>query len=383
MAESVTNPNTMQKFRHMTRPSLLLAALLCGVWPIVPLYAQGSAAVPVTVVTPVRRDVPILARAIGTVQAFQSVVVRARVDGTLDKVLFTEGQQVKAGDVLARLDPRPYQAVLDQAVAKRAAEDALLANARGDLLRYSELAQSQVASRQRLDLQRANVAQAEANVRGADASIAAAQLNLSFTQITSPIEGRVGLRQLDPGNYIRTADPASTGIVTITQIHPIALIYTLPQDTLPQVQQAMRNGKPQVLAYSSDDRTKLSEGELLTIDSAIDASTGTIKLKAVFANADDNLWPGQFVNVRTRLDLRRDALTLPSAAIQRGSIGLYVFRIEPDDTAVLQAIEVGQDDGQTAVVTKGLTGGERVVLAGQSRLSVGAHVMATEAKPAS
>ena len=383
MAGSVTNPSTMQKLRHMTRPSLLLAALLCGVWPSVSLHAQGSAAVPVTIVTPIRRDVPILARAIGTVQAFQSVVVRARVDGTLDQVLFTEGQQVKAGDVLARLDPRPYQAVLGQAVAKRAAEDALLANARGDLLRYSELAQSQVASRQRLDLQRANVAQAEANVRGADAAIAAAQLNLSFTQITSPLDGRVGLRQLDPGNYIRTADPASTGIVTITQIHPIALIYTLPQDTLPQVQQAMRNGKPQVLAYSSDDRTKLSEGELLTIDSAIDASTGTIKLKAVFANADDNLWPGQFVNVRTRLDIRRDALTLPSAAIQRGSVGLYVFRIEPDDTAALQAIEVGQDDGQAAIVTKGLTGGERVVLAGQSRLSVGAHVVATEAKPAS
>ncbi len=373
----------MHKLRHTTRLPPILAALLLGFWPGVSPRAQGSAAVPVTTVAPIRRDVPVLARAIGTVQAFQSVVVRARVDGTLDQVLFTEGQQVKPGDVLARLDPRPYQAVLDQAVAKRAADDALLANARGDLLRYAELAQSQVASRQRLDLQRANVAQAEANVRGADAAIAAAQLNLSFTQIASPIQGRVGLRQLDPGNYIRTADPASTGIVTITQIHPIALVYTLPQDTLPQVQQAMRKDKLQVLAYSSDDRTKLSEGELLTIDSAIDASTGTIKLKAVFANTDDNLWPGQFVNVRTRLDIRRDALTLPSAAIQRGSAGLYVFRIEPDGTAALQAVDVDQDDGQTAIVAKGLTGGEQVVLAGQSRLSIGARVVATEAKPAS
>ncbi len=367
------------RLRHLT---ILLLLSLC---PALPTHAQVAAgpAVPVTTVLPVRGDVPVLARAIGTVQAFQSVVVRARVDGTLDKVMFTEGQHVKPGDVLAQLDPRPYQAILDQAIAKRAADEALLANARGDLVRYADLAQSQTASRQRLDLQRANVAQAEANVHGDDASISAAQLNLTFTKITAPLEGRVGLRQIDPGNYIRAADPASAGIVTITQIHPIALLYTLPQDTLPQVQQAMRQGKLQVLAYSSDDRTQLSEGELLTIDSAIDAATGTIKLKAVFANTDDNLWPGQFVNVRTRLELRRGVLTLPSAAIQHGPDGLYVFLVKPDSTAALQPIEVAQDDGRTAIVTKGLTGGEPVVLAGQSRLSIGALVVATEPKPAS
>jgi len=355
--------------------------LLLGAWPGQPAYAQTTG-VPVTVVTPVREDVPVLARAIGTVQAFRSVVVRARVDGTLDQVLFTEGQQVRPGDVLALLDPRPYQAALDQVVAKRAADEALLANARADLVRYADLAQSQTASRQRLELQRANVAQAEAAVHGDDALISAAQLNLAFTRITAPLEGRVGLRQIDPGNYIRAADPASAGIVTITQIHPVAAIYTLPQDILPQLQRAMRQGKLQVVAYSSDDRTKLSEGELLTIDSAIDPSTGTIKLKAVFANLDDNLWPGQFVNVRTRLDIRRGALTLPSAAVQRGQEGLYVFLIKPDSTAVLQPIEVEQDDGHAAVVARGLSGGERVVLAGQSRLSVGALVTASE-KPAS
>jgi len=376
---------TNQDLMQITRLLLLTAALVTGPRLSASVCAQSSASagVPVTVIAPVRADVPVLARSIGTVQAFQSVVIRARVDGTLDKVLFTEGQQVKPGDVLAQLDPRPYQAALDQATAKRTADEAMLANARGDLVRYADLAQSQVASRQRLDLQRANVAQAEANARGDDALIAAAQLNLSFTQIKSPIEGRVGLRQLDPGNYIRTADPASTGIVTIAQIHPIALIYTLPQDALPQLQQAMRKGKLQVLAFSSDDRTKLSEGELLTIDSAIDASTGTIKLKAVFANTDDNLWPGQFVNVRTRLDTRRDAVTIPSAAVQRGPNGLYVYRVETDGTAALQPIDVDQDDGQTAVVAKGLDGHERVVLAGQSRLSIGARVVATEAKPAS
>ena len=364
---------------------MLAALLLIGLRPGAPAHAQsaGGVGVPVTVVSPVREDVPVLARAIGTVQAFQSVVVRARVDGTLDKVLFTEGQQVRPGDLLAQLDPRPYQAALDQATAKRAADDALLANARGDLVRYADLAQSQTASRQKLDLQRANVAQAEATVRGDDASISAAQLNLTFTRITAPLEGRVGLRQIDPGNYIRAADPASTGIVTITQIHPVAAIYTLPQDILPQLQQAMRQGKLQVIAYSSDDRTKLSEGELLTIDSAIDASTGTIKLKAVFANLDDNLWPGQFVNLRTRLEVRRGALTLPSAAVQRGPEGLYVFVVRPDNTAALQAVEVGQDDGHAVVVAKGLSGGERVVLAGQSRLSIGALVVASEPKPAS
>lgn len=375
------NPSATQ----MIRPLLSLATLLSSLWLAIPPRAEvlGGAAIPVTVVMPVREDVPVLARAIGTVQAFQSVVVRARVDGTLDKVLFTEGQQVKPGEVLARLDPRPYQAALDQAVAKRAADEAMLANARGDLVRYADLAQSQVASRQRLELQRANVAQAEANVHGGDASIAAAQLNLDFTRITAPIEGRVGLRQIDPGNYIRAADPASTGIVTIAQIHPIALIYTLPQDALPEVQKAMRQGKLQVLAYGSDDRTKLSEGELLTIDSAIDASTGTIKLKAVFANTDDNLWPGQFVNVRTQLSIRHGALTVPSAAVQRGPNGLYVFLVKPDSTAALQPIDVDQDDGQTAVVAKGLSGGERVVLAGQSRLFIGAKVLGTEPKPAS
>lgn len=368
-----------------TRQMLAVAVLLVALRPDAPAYAQsaGSAGVPVTVVSPVRADVPVLARAIGTVQAFQSVVVRARVDGTLDKVLFTEGQQVRTGDLLAQLDPRPYQAVLDQAIAKRAANAALLANARSELVRYTDLAQSQAASRQRLELQRANVAQAEANVQGDAASISAAELNLSFTRITAPLEGRVGLRQIDPGNYIRAADPASAGIATITQIHPIAAIYTLPQDTLPQLQQAMRQGKLQVLAYSGDDRTRLSEGELLTIDSAIDASTGTIKLKAVFTNEDDNLWPGQFVNLRTRFETRRDALTLPSAAVQRGPEGLYVFLVKPDNTAALQPVEVGQDDGHVVVIAKGLSGGERVVLAGQSRLSVGASVVTTEPKPAS
>ena len=347
-----------------------------------PALAQAPG-VPVTTTTPQRRDVPVLARAIGTVQAFQSVTIRARVDGTLDKVLFTEGQFVHPGDVLAQLDPRPYQAVLDQAVARKAADEATVASARSDLTRYSDLAASQIASRQKLEQIRAAVAQAEAAVRGDDAAIAAAQLNLGFTHITSPIEGRVGLRLVDAGNFIRSADPNTTGVVAIAQIHPISLVFTLPQDALPRVQAALRRGKLPVAAYSGDDRTKLSDGELLTLDSSIDSTTGTIKLKAVFANADDSLWPGQFVNVRLRLDTRAGVLTLPSQAVQRGAAGMYVYVVKPDGTALAQPIEVEQDDGDAAVVAKGLDGGERIVLSGQSRLSNGVRVNATEAKPAS
>jgi multidrug efflux system membrane fusion protein len=362
--------------RALTVVRAVLLALAVGA----PAFAQtsptaGTPAVPVTTALVTRRDVPVIVRAIGTVQPFQSVTLRARVDGTLDQVFFTEGQHVKPGDLLAQLDPRPYQAALDGALAKKAADEATLVNARADLVRYVDLAGSQVASRQRLDQARAAVAQAEANVRGDEASIAAAQLNLSFTRIVSPLEGRVGLRLVDPGNFIRVADNNATGIVTITQIQPIALVFTLPQDTLPQVQAAMRRGKMPVTAYSSDDKTRLSQGELLTIDSSIDVSTGTIKLKAVFGNPDDALWPGQFVNVRLQLDTRKNAPTLPASAVQRGPDGLYVYLLKPDSTVTRQVVEIEQDDGAAAVVARGLEGGETVVVSGQSRLTNGSRVV--------
>lgn len=344
--------------------------------------ASAGSGVPVSVAQAQKQDIPVIQRTIGTVQAFQSVLVRARVDGTLDKVLFTEGQEVKPGDVLAQLDPRPYQAVLDQAAAKKASDEAMLTSYRSDLVRYNDLAQSQVASRQKLEQIRASVAQGEAATRGDDAQIAAAQLNLNFTRVTSPLAGRVGLRQIDAGNFIRAADVNATGLVTIAQIQPIALIFTLPQDALPKVQAAMRRGKLPVAAYNSDDHTLLSEGELLTLDSSIDTTTGTIKLKAVFANQDDNLWPGQFVNVRMQLGVNKGVTTVPSAAVQRGQTGLYVFVVKPDSTVAVQAIDVTQDDSETAVVSLGLSPGDRVVLTGQSRLTNGTRVSATEAKPA-
>ncbi len=339
--------------------------------------------IPVTTTQVARSDIPIVLRALGTVQAFQSVTIRARVDGTLDKVLFTEGQTVKPGDLLAQIDPRPYQAILDQAIAKKAADEASLASVRSDLARYAELANAQIASKQKFEQTRAAMGQGEATVRGDDATIAAAQLNLSFTRITSPIEGRVGLRLVDVGNFIRVADNNSTGIVTVTQIHPIALTFTLPQDGLGRVQAAMKLGKLPVAAFSADEKNRLADGELLTMDSSIDASTGTIKLKAVFANAEETLWPGQFVNVRLQTGIRKDVPTVPSAAVQRGPDQLYVYAVKPDQTVERATVTVAQDDGQTAVIASGLTGGETVVVGGQSRLTNGTRVAATASKPAS
>ena len=372
--------------RTRLRAIFAVPAALLALLATTPVLAQGTAppgGVPVTTAVSTLQDVPVILGALGTVQPFQTVTVRARVDGTLDKVMFTEGQSVKPGDVLAQLDPRPYQAILDQVVAKKAADEATAASARADLVRYAELANAHVASRQKFEQARAAVLQGEANVRGDEANIAAAQLNLGFTRITSPIEGRVGLRQVDPGNFIRAADPSTTGIVTITQIRPIALLFTLPQDVLPQVQAAARQGTLPVLAYSSDNKTKLADGQLLTMDSSIDASTGTIKLKAVFGNLDEALWPGQFVNVRLQTSTRRAVPTVASAAVQRGPDGFYVYLVKPDQTVERQAVEVAQDDGTIAVLASGLSGGETVVVSGQLRLTNGSRVASSAMKPAS
>ncbi len=322
---------------------------------------------------------PILLRNIGVVQAFQSVLVRARVDGTLTKIVFTEGQDVKPGDQLAEIDPRPYAATLAQVQAKKAADEAQLANAQRDQARYTSLASSNFASRQQLDTQTAMVAQYQANIKGDEATVASARLNLDFTNITSPIDGRTGLRLVDPGNLIHAND--QQGIVTITQIHPISMLFTLPQDHLPGIHAAMAKGRLTVQARTPDDKTDLSQGELLTTDNTIDTTTGTIRLKAVFPNTDDKLWPGQFVNARLQLGTLANVLTVPSVAIQRGVNGLFVYVVKPDNTAALQPVEVRQDDGTYAVISKGLDDGVQVVTNGQSRLQAGTRVAATPAKP--
>jgi membrane fusion protein, multidrug efflux system len=303
------------------------------------------------------------------------------VDGTLDHVLFTEGQEVQRGDVLAQLDPRPYQAALDQAMAKKASDEATLANAKIDLNRYTQLARSQFASMQQVDSQTALVAQLTASLRGDDATIETARLNLDFARITAPISGKVGLRLVDEGNFLRAADTTNPGIVTITQVHPISVVFSVPQARLGAVRAAMAGGKLPVVAYTQDDRTKLADGELLTTDNAIDASTGTIRMKATFPNTDDALWPGQFVNTRMQTGTLAHVLTVPSVAVQRGAEGLYVFLLKPDSTVSVQPVTIDQDDGQVAVVSKGLDDGAAVVVNGQSRLQNGTRVAATALKP--
>lgn len=341
----------------------------------------GQPAIPVQVATVARANVPVVMRNIGAVQAYQSVLVRARVDGTLDKVFFTEGQDVKVGDSLALIDPRPYAATLAAVRAKRAADDAQLANAKRDLERYQNLASRDFASHQQVDNQTAQVAQMTANLQGDDAAIATAQLNLNFCNIASPVDGRVGIRMVDVGNLIHANDQG--GIVTITQIHPIAVIFTLPQDSLPQIQAAMARSKLAVKAYTADDKTELGAGELLTTDNAIDQTTGTIRLKAVFQNPDNKLWPGQFVNARLQIGMLDNVVTIPSRAISRGPAGLYVYVLKPDQTVQTQPVEVAQDDGTTAATSKGLDEGAQIVVVGQSRLQNGTKVAVQQSKASS
>jgi multidrug efflux system membrane fusion protein len=353
--------------------------------------AQGAPgepqAVPVTVIKVQRRDVPEFARGIGTVQAYRAVLVRARVDGTLDKIAFREGQEVKPGDLLAEIDPRPYAATLAQARAKRAGDVAQLDNAKRDLVRYANLARTNYASRQQVDTQQAVVEQDNANIQADDANIDAAALNLSFCQITSPIEGVVGLRLVDIGNLIHAND--TTGIVNITQVHPIALVFTLPQDALPSLRESMAREQSKaggaapgleqraplpVTAVTSEDGKPLSEGHLLTPNNSIDTTTGTITLKAEFANTDNKLWPGQFVAAKLQLSVEHDALTLPPAAVQHGPDGLYVFVAKPDNTVSRQIVHVGYQDESASIITDGLQGSETVVLSGQLRLQAGTKI---------
>jgi membrane fusion protein, multidrug efflux system len=335
-------------------------------------------AVPVTTAKSERQDVPVWLRGLGTVQALNTVTVRARVDGALDKFPVTEGQLVKQGTLLAVIDPRPYQAALDQAIAKKAQDDAQLTNARLDLQRYSNLAKNDYASHQQVDTQAAMVTQFTAALKGDDAAIETAQLNLSFCYITAPFDGRVGLRLVDPGNLVHATDPG--GIVTLTQVRPITVVFTLPQRDLPSIVEAMGSRKLEVAALSSDNKSTLDQGTLLTPDNAIDTTTGTIRLKATFPNLDDKLWPGQFVEAQLLLRTDQRKVTVPASAVQHGAVGLYVYVVRPDSTVQRQALD-GEVRGSVMVVTKGLDAGQTIVLDGQSRLENGSHVVATAAPP--
>ncbi len=334
--------------------------------------------IPVTTGKSERQDVPVWLRGLGTVQALNTVTVRSRVDGTLDKFPVTEGQMVKQGTLIGVIDPRPYQAALDAAAAKKAQDQAQLVNAKLDLQRYSNLAQKDFASHQQVDTQVAMVNQYTAALKGDDAAIETAQLNLSFCYITAPFDGRVGLRLVDPGNMVHATD--SGGIVTLTQVHPITVVFTLPQRNLPSIVEAMGSRRLEVAAWSNDNATELAKGMLLTPDNAIDTTTGTIRLKATFENLDDKLWPGQFVEAQLLLRTEQQKVTVPTRAVQHGPSGLYVYVVRPDATVQRQAIEA-EDRGPVMVVTKGLDAGQAIVLDGQSRLENGSHIAGTAEAP--
>lgn len=337
----------------------------------------GGGPVPVTAAAAARQDVPIVLDAIGTVQAFNTITVRAQVDGQLVEIAFREGQEVKQGDLLARIDPRAYQAALDQAVAKKAQDEALLANARLDLQRYTALARNEGVSRQQQDTQRAQVAQYEAQVAGDQAAIDSARTQLSFTTIRSPIEGRVGLRLVDQGNLVRAGD--ATGIVSVAQLRPIAVVFTLPQQELPRVLEALARGPVPVEAQTSGGSG--AQGELLTLDNVVDAQTGTIKLKASFPNEDGRLWPGAFARVRLQVDTVPDATTVPLVAVQRGPDGAYAFVVGPDRTVEQRPLRLGPLTAAEAVVLGGVRPGEQVVTSGALRLTPGAQVAVSDPAP--
>jgi multidrug efflux system membrane fusion protein len=342
--------------------------------------APSDPPVPVVAEAVRSQDVPIYAAGIGIVQAFNTVTIRTRVDGQIDKVAFTEGQDVKVGDLLAQIDPRPFQAQLEQAQAQKASHEAQLVDAKIDLKRFTNLAKSGAATGQSVDTQKALVAQLEANIQADQAAIDNATVQLGYTTITAPIAGRTGLRLVDAGNIVHATD--QTGLVVLTQIEPISLIFTLPEDALPDVAHAMAQGPLRVLAFSRDDKTELGDGTLALIDNQIDQTTGTIRLKATFPNKDHALWPGQFVNARLFLAVRHDGVTVPAAVVQRGPQGTFAYVIKPDSTVEMRPISVAQLRDGLALIDSGLSAGERVVVDGQYKLRPGVRVDAGGAKSA-
>jgi multidrug efflux system membrane fusion protein len=339
--------------------------------------------IPVVVATAEQKTVPIYLDALGTAQASATVTIKPMVDGPLVEVRFKEGQDVHAGDVLARIDPRTFQASLDQATAKKKQDEATLANARVDLVRYTKLAATAYTSAQQADTQKALVAQLEAQVAGDQAQIDQARTQLSYTTITAPVDGRVGIRQVDEGNIVHSTDV--NGLVVLTTLKPISVLFTLPQQALAPVTNAMQGGAPEVLAVPQGDDGRdagklIDRGTLTVLDNQVDPTTGTIKLKASFPNEHLRIWPGAFINVRLKVDTVRDATVVPPAAVQRGPAGPYVYVVNDDLTAAQRAVTLGHEDVSAAIVTAGVTPGERVVVDGASRLTDKAKV--TIATPA-
>jgi multidrug efflux system membrane fusion protein len=375
---------------------ILLALVLGGIWFYTHRPASTAAGgpggksrgaggpVPVVEGTVVKKDVPIYLEGIGTIQALNTVTVHTRVDGQLEKVAFEEGQDVKAGDVLAIIDQAPYKAAVEQAQAKLKQDQAQLSNAKLDYERYADLVAKKVISQQQYDTQKNLVAQYEGTVGNDIAAVESAKVNLNYTTIVSPIDGRTGIRLVDQGNIVHASD--TTGLVVITQLHPISLIFTLPEQSLTAIHKETANGKElTVLAMDRDDKTKLDTGKLSVIDNQIDITTGTIKLKATFDNKDLLLWPGEFINAHLHLSTQKDGLVVPASVIQHGPDGTYVFVVQEDQTVQIREVQVARkengdmaqtEDGE-ALIESGLAEGEKVVVDGQYKLQNGSKISVT------
>jgi multidrug efflux system membrane fusion protein len=330
-----------------------------------------AAPIAVSVTAVKRADFPLILEGLGQVQAYNTVVVRARVDGQIEKTAFKEGQMVKVGDLLAQIDPRPLQAALDQATAKKAQDEANLANAKLDLARYATLAKQSFATQQQLDTQNSLVNQLTASIAADAAAIDAAKVQLDYTTIHAPISGRVGFRLIDEGNLVSAAQ--QTGIVSIAQIQPISVIFTEPQEYVDRINQELAAGAPQVTVMNAEGG-KLAIGKLTISDNQVDVATGTIRLKAEFENKDNALWPGLAVTTGLELGVDKDALTVPADAVQHGQGGLFVYVVDDQDRAAVRKVKVAHQDASTAVISDGLKEGERVVTAGEFLLQPGSRV---------
>jgi membrane fusion protein, multidrug efflux system len=383
----IQHPRTKPRRRRGSRlaVSLCAVAVLAGggydYWkdrPAPQTAARQAPAVPATIADAATRTVPIFLDGLGTVSASNTVSIRSQITGTLQKVNFTEGQEVHQGDVLAIIDPRPLEAALTQATAKKAQDQAQLVSAQKDLVRFSDLAKRDFATQQSLDQQQAKVDQLKAMIDADQGAIENAQTQLSYATITAPFNGTVGFRQVDAGNIVHPTD--AQPLTVLTQIKPSMLVFTLPQKNLGAVREAMLRGKVDVLAYDQDGQKELATGELLLIDNQIDQLTSTIRLKARFPNTDGRLWPGEFVRVRAQVDAKEDVVTIPAAALQRGPSGVYAWVITADNTADQRPVEASMVDKDTVIVTKGLNAGDKVVVNGAYRLQKGTRV---DAKPQS
>jgi membrane fusion protein, multidrug efflux system len=378
----------LSKFRkHGLIGVLALAALLLFAWRAVVRKpadaATGNAppAIAVDIAAVTHADVPIYLLGLGTVQAFYTVTVKARVDGELQKIGFTEGQTVAKGDLLAQLDPRPNQAAFAQAVATKAKDAAQLVNAKRDLDRYTVLQPQDLASKQTVDTQHALVDQLTAQLQVDQAVIDNARTQLEYTRITSPFNGRTGIRLIDPGNIVHAAD--TTGIVVVTQIQPISVIFTLPEEDVSVISGAMSAGAVNVTTLSRDGSVELDQGKLLLIDNEIDQPTGTAKLKAIFGNEHNTLWPGQFVNARVLVRTDRGALTIPTSAVQLGPNGPFTYVVKNDSTVEMRPLKIGEESGGMTIIKDGVGLNERVVTSNQYRLQPGSHVRVNAAAAAS